>query len=76
MRQNEDGDLIFRRKKAASVAGDKRKHAGIMEQPNKRSAIEGRNFAPLRARRAMPTGDHMEIDGPASLPASHFPSTM
>jgi hypothetical protein len=36
------------RKKSESVAGGKRKRAVGLEQPNKRSAVEGRSFAPLR----------------------------
>jgi hypothetical protein len=47
IRMDADGNLKFR-KKGLSVAGEKRKRGDVMEQPNKRSAVEGRNFAPLR----------------------------
>jgi hypothetical protein len=47
IRMDADGNLKFR-KKSLSVAGEKRKRGDVMEQPNKRSAVEGRNFAPLR----------------------------
>jgi len=48
LKMNDDGDLIFRKKAAETVVGEKRKRVDVLEGPKKRSAIEGRNFAPLR----------------------------
>ncbi|KAH7079187.1 hypothetical protein BKA63DRAFT_563833 [Paraphoma chrysanthemicola] len=66
MRSDKDGELRFR-KKCLSVAGEKRKRGDVMDQPNKRPALEGRSFAPLRARRVLAMSDTMDIDGPSLL---------
>jgi hypothetical protein len=47
---NSDGEVRWR-KKCESVVGEKRKRVDVLEQPNKRPAVEGRSFAPLRVSR-------------------------
>ncbi|CAO2657208.1 Nn.00g033340.m01.CDS01 [Neocucurbitaria sp. VM-36] len=58
--RNGDGDVQLRKGKAALTSADeKRKRGDALEMPNKRVAVEGRDFAPLRARHAAPTSDVM-----------------
>jgi hypothetical protein len=62
---NKDGELRVR-KSSVEVGGEKRKRSAAVEEGErggkcKRTAIEGRNFAPLRMRRGV--GDVMEVDG-------------
>jgi hypothetical protein len=65
---NRDGDLIIR-KASTTTVGEKRKRGKVLETPNKRSVIEGRDFAPLRTRRWAPMSSAMELD-PVPVPAS------
>jgi hypothetical protein len=41
--RRKDGELKFRKKSSPSSGGGKRKRGDVLEQPNKRTAIEGRN---------------------------------
>ncbi|KAH6495720.1 hypothetical protein HBI55_102750 [Parastagonospora nodorum] len=54
--------LLKIRKNAPTVVGEKRKRGDMTGVPNKRSAIEGRNFKPLRTRHAPPILEGMDTD--------------
>ncbi|KAF1841571.1 uncharacterized protein K460DRAFT_434671 [Cucurbitaria berberidis CBS 394.84] len=75
--KDSNGNLNIRKGKALScAAGEKRKRGDVLKLPNKRAAIEGRDFASLRARRAMSTADPMEMDVAPALPLSTFSYTL
>jgi hypothetical protein len=65
LRHNDDGDLIVKKPRAlGSVCSEERKRGDVVEQEggNKRRAVEGRTFKPLRVRSAVLGEDAMEID--------------
>lgn len=57
--RDKDGNMKLRKGKVLTCAGEKRKRGDVLELPNKRAAVEGRDFSRLRAPRAAapPTSD-------------------